>query len=136
MVITGNNFNGTTAVEFNGLHATFTINSDTQITASVPRGATTGPISAIASGGLAVSASTFTVTTPVVTQPTLNIALVKTDIVLSWPSTATNFTLQQNPDLNPTNWTTYTGNITTDGTNRIATVSNPLGNHFFRLIQP
>ncbi len=133
VVITGNNFNGTTTVEFNGLHATFSINSDTQITASVPRGATTGPISVIAAGGLAVSAGTFTVTTPVVTQPTLNIALVKTDIVLSWPSTATNFTLQQNPDLNPTNWNTFDGTITADGSNQTATLATPAGNLFFRL---
>jgi hypothetical protein len=42
--------------------AKFTVNSDTQITATVPTGAKTGPIGVQTNGGLAISSSKFTVT--------------------------------------------------------------------------
>ncbi|MBI5384588.1 MAG: IPT/TIG domain-containing protein [Verrucomicrobia bacterium] len=61
VVITGANFTGATAVHFNGVAASFTINSATQITASVPPGATTGPISVTTSGGAATSLNSFAV---------------------------------------------------------------------------
>lgn len=44
VVITGTNFTGATSVTFNGLAAIFTVNSTTQITATVPAKATSGPI--------------------------------------------------------------------------------------------
>ncbi len=45
VVITGTNFTGATAVRFsNNVNAGFTVNSNTQITATVPAGAVTGPI--------------------------------------------------------------------------------------------
>lgn len=63
----GTNFTGTgfttSSVRFNGLSSTFTVNSATQITATVPAGATTGPISVTTPGGTATSASNFTVQT-------------------------------------------------------------------------
>jgi uncharacterized repeat protein (TIGR03803 family) len=40
--ILGNNLTGTTSVAFNGIAATFTVVSDTEITVTVPSGATTG----------------------------------------------------------------------------------------------
>jgi hypothetical protein len=61
VVITGTKFLGTSAVEFNGVSATFTEDSDTQITATVPAGATTGPITVAATAGTATSATDFTV---------------------------------------------------------------------------
>jgi hypothetical protein len=61
VTITGTNFTGATTVTFNGIPATFTLASATQITATVPPNATTGPISVIAAGGLAVSAAPFTI---------------------------------------------------------------------------
>jgi endonuclease G len=62
VVIKGTNFNGASVVWFNGTNATFTLNSGSQITATVPANAATGPVSVIAPGGLAVSAGNFTVT--------------------------------------------------------------------------
>lgn len=44
VVILGNNLTGTTSVQFNGTSAVFTVVSDTEITATVPAGATTGSI--------------------------------------------------------------------------------------------
>ncbi|OUJ76290.1 malectin domain-containing carbohydrate-binding protein [Hymenobacter crusticola] len=69
VIITGTNFSGVTAVRFNTTAATtFTLNSPTQITAIVPAGATTGPISVITPGGTSTSTTNFTVLfAPVVT---------------------------------------------------------------------
>jgi hypothetical protein len=61
VTITGATFTGATAVKFNGLAATFMVNSSTQITAAVPANATTGPISVTTPGGTATSATSFTV---------------------------------------------------------------------------
>lgn len=62
VVITGTNFTGATAVNFNGLSATsYSINSSTQITATLPAGATTGPISVTTPSGTGTSSSNFTV---------------------------------------------------------------------------
>jgi len=62
VTITGANFTGTTAVAFNGTSASFTVNSDTQITATVPSGATSGPIGVTTPGGTATSSKRFRVT--------------------------------------------------------------------------
>jgi len=65
VVLTGSNFTGTTAVAFNGINASgFMVNSSTQITVTVPAGASTGPISVTTPGGTAASTQVFTVTLP------------------------------------------------------------------------
>ena len=61
VTITGTGFTQTTGVKFNGTAATFTVNSDTQITATVPTGATTGKITVATKGGSASSSTSFTV---------------------------------------------------------------------------
>jgi hypothetical protein len=51
VTITGFGFTGATAVQFGGVSASFTANSLTRITATVPPGAVTGPITVVAPGG-------------------------------------------------------------------------------------
>ncbi|MEO8422585.1 MAG: IPT/TIG domain-containing protein [Actinomycetota bacterium] len=62
VTVTGKGFEGTTAVKFGGTPAaTFTAGSSTQITATVPAGAGTGPITVVGPGGTSLSASDFVV---------------------------------------------------------------------------
>ena len=61
VIITGSNFLGATSVSFNGVAASFTVNSATQITAIIPVGATSGPIRVTTAGGSAQSATSFPV---------------------------------------------------------------------------
>ncbi|GFO57029.1 hypothetical protein GMSM_40360 [Geomonas sp. Red276] len=60
VTISGAHFTGATQVKFNGTTASFTVTSDSQITATVPTAATSGPISVTTPAGTAAS-STFTV---------------------------------------------------------------------------
>ncbi|MGJ8594232.1 MAG: PKD-like domain-containing protein, partial [Aquaticitalea sp.] len=61
VVITGTNFIGATDVNFNGTVAVFTIDSDTQITTTLPASASTGNIFITTPLGTTVSATVFTV---------------------------------------------------------------------------
>jgi 5-hydroxyisourate hydrolase-like protein (transthyretin family) len=69
VTLTGTGFSGATAVAFNGVAAAaFSVVSATQITATVPAAATTGPLTVTAPSGSATSATSFTVVfTPTVT---------------------------------------------------------------------
>ena len=60
--ILGQKFTGTTGVSFNGVVATFTIVSDTFLTAVVPTGATTGSVVVTTPGGTLTSNKIFRVT--------------------------------------------------------------------------
>jgi uncharacterized repeat protein (TIGR03803 family) len=63
VTITGVSLTQTSKVTFGGVKATsVTINSDTQVTATVPTGAVTGHIAITTLGGTAVSSGVFTVT--------------------------------------------------------------------------
>ncbi|WP_460503929.1 IPT/TIG domain-containing protein, partial [Hymenobacter agri] len=89
VIITGTNLTGATAVNFNGTSATFTVNSATQITALVPTGATSGPVTVATPGGLS-NAISFTVAIPTSTLATLSPSSgpIGTTVVI----TGTNFT--------------------------------------------
>jgi hypothetical protein len=62
VTITGTNLTGATAVTFDHVAASYTVSSGTEITATVPCGAATGPIQVATPGGLAASKTDFTVT--------------------------------------------------------------------------
>ena len=62
VTIVGANFVGNLTVNFNGLLTTVaTVDSSTQVTAKIPAGATTGPITIVTTNGAAVSANYFVV---------------------------------------------------------------------------
>ncbi len=68
IILTGTNLSSVQGVMFNGIAASFTINSDNQLTAIVPRGASTGTIAVTNPSGTSVSSQSFTVLPP---APTL-----------------------------------------------------------------
>ena len=63
VTLNGTGLTQTTKVSFGGVNATtFTVNSDSKVTATVPAGAKTGKITVTTAGGSATSSSTFNVT--------------------------------------------------------------------------
>jgi hypothetical protein len=73
VTISGTNLTGASDVQFGGTSVgsgNYSVDSDTQITATVPLGASSGLIQVTTAGGTATSASSFTVTTP--TTPITN----------------------------------------------------------------
>ena len=89
-------------------------------------------------GGFALSGgfwSLFAVQTP--GAPLLTIRLTSPNTaVISWPSSAAGFTLQQNSDLNTPNWTSAPQTVSDNGTNKFITVNSSTGQRFYRLCQP
>jgi large repetitive protein len=61
VTIAGSGFTDVSAVRFNGVSASFTADSDHQITATVPASATIGKLSIVTAGGTATSLASFTV---------------------------------------------------------------------------
>jgi hypothetical protein len=79
--------------------------------------------------------SLFAVQTP--GAPLLSILLTTTNTaVISWPSVSAGFALQQNSDLNTTNWVAAPQAVNDSGAARFIIVSPPQGNRFYRLIKP
>ena len=64
VTVTGSAFTGATSVTFGGASASYVVDSNTQISATVPAAATTGPIAVTTLGGTGTSAGSFTVTQP------------------------------------------------------------------------
>jgi hypothetical protein len=109
VVITGTNFTGATSVTFNGVTATFTVNSATQITATVPTTATTGPIRVTTPGGTGSSLTNFTIAAPTITSFTPTFGPVGTSVVI----TGTNLTGATAVTFNNVAATTFTVNSPT-----------------------
>jgi hypothetical protein len=61
VVLSGSHFTDATVVRFNGAWTAFVVESDATITALVPAGATTGPVSVITRGGTATTTQAFVV---------------------------------------------------------------------------
>jgi len=69
--------------------------------------------------------------------PSLAISLTGPNtVVVSWPSSATDFVLQQNSDLATTNWTDFISRVNDDGTTKSAIITPLTGNQYFRLYHP
>jgi hypothetical protein len=64
VIITGTNFTGVTAVEFNNVNSSFTIDSDIQITALVPSGTGTVDIRVVNLVGTSTKSNAFTYAPP------------------------------------------------------------------------
>jgi hypothetical protein len=69
--------------------------------------------------------------------PSLSIRRAITNTVsVSWPSTATGFTLQQITNLTGANWTFPLETVTDNGTNKSIIISNSTNHRYFRLFKP
>jgi hypothetical protein len=101
VTLEGSGFTGPTDVAVNGTSVgpgAFTVDSDTQVTASVPSGASTGPISLATEGGTATSSTDFTVT-PVATLrfgPDAD-TFVRSDDPTAHPGSKTSFSVDGSP---------------------------------------
>ncbi len=133
VTITGSNFTGSTAVRFNGTNASsFTVNSSTQITATVASGTTTGPITVTNGTGTGTSSTDFVVPqVPIVTSFSPTSGPVGTSVTV----TGTGFTGVTGVSVNGTAATTYTVNsatqitltVPTGATTGAISVTNNLG---------
>jgi uncharacterized repeat protein (TIGR03803 family) len=83
--ILGQGFTGTTGVSFNGTAATFTVESDTYLTATVPAGASTGSIIVTEPGGTLTSNKTFRVVPQIMSFSPTN-GPVSTSVVITGES--------------------------------------------------
>ena len=69
--------------------------------------------------------------------PLLTVRLTPTNtVVVSWPSPSPGFALQQNGNLNISNWFAPSETVTDNGTNKFIIVNPPTGNRFYRLFKP
>jgi uncharacterized repeat protein (TIGR03803 family) len=84
------------------------------------------------SGGIYGDGTAFEIVLP--SPPSLNIAPSGGSFIISWPSSATNFVLEQNSNLATTNWSTNGVAISDDGTNKSVSIMPAAGNAFFRLL--
>ncbi|HWZ41827.1 MAG TPA: hypothetical protein VNW97_00040 [Candidatus Saccharimonadales bacterium] len=88
VTITGTAFIGATAVSFNGVAATFTVDTSGTITTRVPAGATTGPITVTTTGSGPLATTTRFTVTPAIISFTPASSQVGTAVTI----TGTNFT--------------------------------------------
>jgi uncharacterized repeat protein (TIGR01451 family) len=107
VTITGSNFFSSTAVKFNGVNSTFTVNNNGSITATVPAGATTGSIAITNSVGTTTSGSQFTVT------PAPDLTISKTASAATTPTSSSfdYFIVVTNSGAGPANDVTVTDTL-------------------------
>jgi hypothetical protein len=69
--------------------------------------------------------------------PLLTITHAGNSVNVSWPVSPGGFTLQQNGNLaNAAGWSTYSGTVSTNNGVNSITLTPPVGNLFFRLLNP
>ncbi|MEW6303449.1 MAG: IPT/TIG domain-containing protein [Verrucomicrobiota bacterium] len=131
VVISGTTLGSVTAVLFNGVTAGFTVDSGSQLTATVPANATTGPITVTSPDGSDVSDQHFQF------LPSLFVApLPNQELLLSWPAASSDFTLEYTFSLSPANWFPAPNPTTVVGDQIRATNSTASGIQYFRLRKP
>jgi hypothetical protein len=74
VTVTGAGFAGATSVTLGGVAATFAVISDAEITAAVPTGAASGPVTVTGPDGAGTSVSSFTVLVPITASVTLKVS--------------------------------------------------------------
>lgn len=114
VTLNGANFLGATNVSFNGVTASFNVTADSQITATVPATATTGPISVSTPGGSVTSSVPFYLP-PRLTTVSPATGVVGTSVTL----TGTNFTGVSSVTFVAANSTTVSAPITSLGATQL-----------------
>ena len=120
VVILGTNLSGSTSVTFNGTPAAFNVVSATEITTTVPVGATTGPVQVATPGGTLTSSANFRVITPLQFVPVKPCRLADTRNAngeFGGPplqaNSARSFAIPENQDCNiPSSAAAYSLNVT------------------------
>ena len=111
-----------------GFHATLTVGVEpTWVVAADING--DGKTDLISANGY------YSTVSVLINAPTLAIGPSGDGMKVLWPSSWTNWTLQQNSDLATTNWSTI-GGISNDGINKSLAIPPLSGNLFFRLAHP
>jgi len=142
VTLQGTNFTGVTRVLFHGVEARFTPLTNThnfydrRLTAVVPSGATTGPITIETPQGNGTSTSVF----EVLEGPPSLLAVIEADrtLVLSWPATpaSAGYLLEATPTLGSPVWSPVGQVVETSGPwNRARVVPSGRG-QFYRLKKP
>ena len=66
-------------------------------------------------------------------SPQLSVSVSGQNIIISWPSPSTGFTLQQSASLNPATWEAVPQPVNNNGTTMSVTLTAPAGDMFYRL---
>lgn len=90
-------------------------------------------------GNYSVTGGFWSVVAAVQTPGARLLAVVRSgaSVVVSWPSPAVGWNLQQNTNgISSVNWSNVTATIQDDGTTKSLTVNPPTGSRFYRLFKP
>ena len=134
VVIKGTNFTGASVVWFNGTNAAFTLNSGSQITATVPTNATTGPVSVIAPGGLATSTNNFTVQGASLSIQSFGFAAGHFNMTISGAS-GKNYTVMTTTNLANPDWVAVFSTNATVMPFTFADTNTALAQRFYRVLE-
>ena len=129
VIIYGTTFLNALSVTINGVAATFTINSSTKITATVPSGATSGKIAVTTPGGTATSATNFMVL-PTITSFTPTAGPINVKVTINGTGFAGVSSVKFNgqaASFNRLSSTQLTANVSSGTTTGKITVTTPAG---------
>lgn len=135
--LTGSNLVEVSEVRFNGVVATFTTVSATEINATVPVGATTGPVTITTPKGTTTSAIAFEVL-PLPAPPRMTLLRVSDSAVaISWNSERAGFVLQSSVTLAPpAGWQDVVAAPLRGGGTTTVLVTLSSGPLFYRVVFP